>query len=123
MRRRFLVVALIAAPLAVSPAASASPVDSPTGSAVAASSTRPGSDCTKANLLHSLPNGSTIKKYACATAGKEKWAAVLLNQGPTLYLERYVPKGKHWNVYMAEEICGTASAGLPAKILNFCKYA
>lgn len=106
-----------AASLLITPLAVAAPVD---GGVAARASMKA---CNSKNLLHSLEEGSHMKKYTCAYAGNTKWAAVLLKEGPTLYFEKYMPKGKHWNVYLADEICGTASAGLPASILDYCKYA
>lgn len=118
MLRPVVAVAIASAALALTPlAAMAAPVD-------AAMPAKPSQKaCTAKNLLHSLEEGSHVKKYTCAYAGTEKWAAVLLKEGPTLYFEKYMPKGKHWNVYLADEICGTASAGLPGAILDYCKYA
>lgn len=106
-------VALALAPVAVM----AAPVDAAVPMAKSQKA------CNSKNLLHSLEIGSHMKKYTCAYVGGDKWAAVLLKEGPTLYFEKYMPKGNHWNVYMADEICGTASAGFPASLLDYCKYA
>lgn len=93
----------------------------PTGPVLARSSHKA---CTSANLLRALPSSATMKKFVCATDdGGTKWAAVLLKQGPTLYFEKYQPKKDRWTVYLDTDICGTASAGLPPKILAYCKYS
>lgn len=75
--------------------------------------------CTQASILGALPNGSSMVSYKCANVGGTKWAAAKVNPGPTVFFLH--ANGSTWQVQTADEICGTASAGLPDAILAFCK--
>ena len=80
--------------------------------------TQSSSDCTSQALLAALPSGSTMLKYNCADAGGEVWAAAKVNPGNTVFFLKW--KGGEWDAMTADSICGTASAGLPQELLDYC---
>lgn len=87
-----------------SPAPSPSPVAAP---------------CSSRALLAALPGGATMKEFDCANAGGEEWAAARVDPGNTVFfLQR---SGTKWNAVTSSDVCGTASAGVPAKLLSYCK--
>lgn len=59
-----------------------------------------------------------MDKFECATVGDEYWAAVKVNPGPTVFFLKW--GGSSWTTMTSDEVCGTASAGLPQNLLAFC---
>lgn len=128
---------LAATPLVLLAACSSSPDPSPTTSSptptptfttptAVPTTTKPtattkpvGAQCTSSALLAPLPSGAKMITYNCAYAGNEYWAGVKVNPGPTVYFEKAV--NNKWTVLTKDSVCGTASAGLPPVILNYCK--
>lgn len=91
---------------------------SSSSSASGSSSGGGGASCTKESLQSALPNGSEISKFTCADVAGTEWAAVKVSAGNTVFFLQ--KKGDAWNASTAQEICGTASAGLPQQILDYC---
>jgi hypothetical protein len=60
-------------------------------------------------------------KYNCADVSGTQWAAVEVNPGPTVFFLQ--ASGGAWDVSTSEEVCGTASAGLPPELLDYCNAA
>lgn len=77
-----------------------------------------GATCTSGSLLAALPSGAKMVKFNCADVAGTQWAAVKVNPGNTVYFLQ--KKGSKWNVQTADSVCGTASAGLPTVLLNYC---
>ena len=75
--------------------------------------------CTSQALLAQLPGGATMQKYTCASAGGQEWAAARVNPGNTVFFLKW--DGKAWQAETSGAVCGTASAGLPAQLLAYCK--
>ncbi len=99
----------------------ASPTMSPTMSPTASPTVAPiGAPCTSAALTEVLPSGAQLQSFVCASTGAERWAAGQYTSGPSV--ENFFAKaeGGTWKSVNSEEICGTASAGLPQKILDYC---
>jgi len=59
-----------------------------------------------------------MEKFTCAEAGSEYWAAAEVKPGPTVFFLKW--SGSTWDVMTSDEVCGTASAGLPDKLLDYC---
>ena len=73
------------------------------------------------SLQSAIPNGAKIVSFNCGSTGGGEIAAVKFNPGPTvLFLET---KNGKWAVINADRVCGTASAGLPPKVLAYCTTA
>ena len=92
------------------------------GSTASSSSTAASSapaDCSTETILNALPAGSTMVKYQCADAGGITWAAAAVNPGPTVFFLQL--KNGSWSAQTADAVCGTASAGIPNAILDFCR--
>jgi len=99
--------------------------DTPASSSTSSSSTPTsaatsggGGDCTEESLLSALPGGATMVKYTCASAGDEQWAAAEVNPGHTVFFLKW--NGSSWDAETSDDICGTASAGLPSELLDYC---
>lgn len=106
-------------PAETSPAASSSaPSESPSGDASATTS-QPA--CDETAILAALPESSKMIKYTCNTAGVEYWAAAEVDPGPTVFFLKWT--GDTWDPMMSDDVCGTASAGLPEDILAYCEDA
>lgn len=95
--------------------ATASPTATPT-----ASPTSTGGACTAAALQASLPSGAKLQSFTCANVGGTRWAAGQYMTGPEVANFFAKSEGGSWTSVSADEICGTASAGLPQKILDYC---
>lgn len=91
------------------------PTESPTATATTAPVT---AECTTDSILAALPDGSTMVKFDCADVGGTQWAAAKVDPGPTVFFLQ--EKNSTWDVSMSDEVCGTASAGLPEKLLKYC---
>ncbi len=76
------------------------------------------SGCTAESLLAVLPEGATIVRFDCESVAGKEWAAVEVEPGPTVFFLQQ--QGSTWDVSTSDEICGTASAGLPPKLLDYC---
>ncbi len=94
-----------------SSSASASPTMSPTSTTAA---------CTATALSAALPSGSQLQSFVCVNVSAERWAAGQYMSGPAV--ENFFAKaeGTTWKSISKDEVCGTASAGLPQKILDYC---
>ncbi|MFN8126166.1 MAG: hypothetical protein U0R64_06640 [Candidatus Nanopelagicales bacterium] len=98
-----------------SSATSASPTEAPTTASPSGSSD---TLCTSEAIVTVLPQGSQIEKFDCETVAGTEWAAVRVTPGPTVFFLKAV--NDTWDVSTSDEICGTASAGLPPKLLDYC---
>ncbi|MCX6461753.1 MAG: hypothetical protein NTZ03_15770 [Actinobacteria bacterium] len=90
-----------------------------TASSTSASPTAAPADCSTESILKALPAGSTMVKYKCADEASITWAAAAVNPGPTVFFLQL--KNGSWSAQTANAVCGNASAGLPAGILDFCR--
>lgn len=90
---------------------------SPTATPTQTTATPVGATCTAASIVTMLPAGSVVETYTCA----EGWVAGNYHQGkgPTVVYFGRVENGR-WKLVPTDEVCGTAMAGLPPKILNYC---
>lgn len=98
-----------------------SPVTSPTPAETTASPTSSptsGSLCTEEAIMAAIPEGSEMVKYNCANVAGTEWAAVEVQPGPTVFFLQ--ANGDTWDVSTSDEVCGTASAGLPPELLDYC---
>ena len=99
----------------------ASPVTSPTPTETTASPTTSptsGSLCSEEAIMAAIPEGSEMVKYNCANVAGTEWAAVEVQPGPTVFFLQ--ANGDTWDVSTSDEVCGTASAGLPPELLDYC---
>ncbi len=96
-----------------SPSASPSTSSSPTVTPV-------GAPCTAAAIQASLPSGAQLQSFVCVNVSAERWAAGQYMSGPAV--ENFFAKASDgtWNSISKDEVCGTASAGLPEKLLDYC---
>lgn len=95
--------------------ASASPTQSP-------SETHPvGATCDESSLSSVVPSGATINTFKCGSTGDGQIAAVEYGPGTNIIFAKATGVGGSWEIINKNEICGTASAGLPASVLAFCK--
>ena len=78
-------------------------------------------DCSSEAILSALPSGATMEKFDCAKVGDTEWAAAQVNPGDTVFFLQW--SGKAWNAEDSDSVCGTASAGLPEKLLSYCQPA
>lgn len=95
---------------------SASPSPSPT-------QTQPAkAPCTAAAVSQVLTGKETLRSYTCADAGDERWAAGKATEGndPMEVSFFAQAEGDQWVRVASDEVCGTASAGLPPSILDYC---
>lgn len=102
----------------------ASPSASPaqtraTPSSTPATSLSPATDlCSEDAILAAIPEGSELLQYDCFNVDGVEWAATEVNPGPTVFFLEDVSGS--WNVHTSDEICGTASAGFPPDLLDYC---
>lgn len=117
--------------------ASTSPTATPTTAAPTTTSPTPttsptqshpvGATCTKSSLTSIVPNSATITKFNCGTTGGGQIAAVqyVPTGGPSnaksVVFAKTSGVGGQWDLVNKDQICGTASAGLPPEILAYCK--
>jgi hypothetical protein len=90
---------------------------SPTPTETTASPTS-GSLCSEEAIMAAIPEGSEMVKYNCANVSGTEWAAVEVQPGPTVFFLQ--ASGDTWDVSTSDEVCGTASAGLPPELLDYC---
>lgn len=103
------------APAQTSAAAeSSAPAESPSGDASASVPA-----CDETAILAALPESSKMIKYTCNSAGVEFWAAAEVDPGPTVFFLKWT--GDTWDPMISDDVCGTASAGLPEDILAYCE--
>lgn len=74
--------------------------------------------CTAESILAVLPEGATIVRFDCESVSGTEWAAAEVEPGPTVFFLQQ--RSGTWDVSTSDEICGTASAGLPPKLLDYC---
>ena len=97
---------------------SASASASPTSASPAAS----GAPCTAEALQATVPQGSEVTDFVCESIPDQQWAAGTATApgGEVPFFAKADAPATEWTTVPAEEICGTASAGLPEKILGYC---
>ncbi|MFN8169292.1 MAG: hypothetical protein U0S36_10965 [Candidatus Nanopelagicales bacterium] len=123
-RSRRSVIAVAAVPVlalglsACSSSSSSSATTSPSSSTSASTSGSPSTNCTAEALLAAVPAGATLDKFECADVAGTEWAALKVNPGPTVFFLKW--SGSAWQAETSDSVCGTASAGLPPKLLAFC---
>ncbi len=110
-------VAAVAALGACSGSSDSSSSASPTQSQSASNSSS-GASCTSESISAAIPNGAQITSFNCTGTGGGEIAAVRFNPGPTVQFLK-LQSGK-WEVINADQVCGTASAGLDPKVLAYC---
>jgi hypothetical protein len=108
----------IESPTTEAPVSPTSPSASPTTSTTSPTASPTNVLCTETAILDAIPDGSKMVRFDCAQAGDEYWAATEVKPGPTLFFLR--DDDSAWTVETADAICGTASAALPEKILDYC---
>lgn len=109
-----------AASPAASPAqTSAAPSPTQTTASPSPATASPTTDlCSEESILAAIPEGSEMVRYDCADVSGTQWAAAEVDPGPTVFFLQAA--GDTWQVSTSDEICGTASAGLPPKLLDYC---
>jgi hypothetical protein len=119
--RRILAATLLACSVGMLGACSSStdiPNSKPTKES---NSTHAKAECTSEQILAALPGGATMKKFDCAKVGDTEWAAAQVNPGNTVFFLQW--NGTAWDAEDSDSVCGTASAGLPEKLLSYCQPA
>lgn len=101
----------------VEPTEATSPTESPTESPTSTATTS--SLCSESAILGALPESAEMVSYTCADVSGTEWAAAKVNPGPTVFFLQ--ASGDTWDVSTSDEICGTASAGLPSELLDYCE--
>lgn len=96
-----------------SPSASPTPTASPTTTSTAGL-------CTDQAVLAVLPSGAKMVSLTCKEASGTLYAAVKVDPGPTVFFLQ-AQDGKWGTPEEADDVCGTASAGLPPEILAYCE--
>lgn len=93
---------------------------SPTSSVSSSSATHSSSSatCTTESIANAIPNGAQIQSFNCTGTGGGEIAAVRFNPGSTVLFLKLV--GGKWEPINADQVCGTASAGLDPKVLAYC---
>lgn len=100
---------------------SASPTPTETKTTSSASPTSSGATCTSESIQGAIPSTAKIQSFHCGSTGGGEIAAVRYTPGPTvLFLET---KNGKWAVINPDQVCGTASAGLPPAVLAYCTAA
>jgi Putative peptidoglycan binding domain len=94
-----------------SPTTTATPTPTPTSDKAA---------CTAAAIQASLKSGEKLLSYLCADVAAERWAAGQQSAGPDVANFFMKATGGTWELVPNDEVCGTASAGLPQEILDYC---
>ena len=117
--RYLIAVPVLALLIAMSACASTSP-NTPTPSSTSTTDT-PASkaDCSPDAILRALPDSATMIKFECARAGDTDWAAAQVNPGTTVFFLQW--NGTTWDAEDSDSVCGTASAGLPERLLAYCQ--
>lgn len=78
--------------------------------------------CTLASISKALPADARILKFQCSSIEGTSWAVVTLRPGTTTGPAVYFLENRtgNWTAHAADEICGGASADIPAELLNYC---
>lgn len=105
-----------ASPTASTAPTSAAPSPSPTQTTASPSTST--DLCSEEAILAALPQGSEMSRFDCADVAGVQWAAAEVQPGPTVFFLQ--DADGTWDVSTSDEICGTASAGLPPKLLDYC---
>lgn len=105
-----------------SPTTPAATSASPTSAEPTPSPTTEGAPCTSEALQATLPSGSTIVSFECASVTDQQWAGgkATAPGGEVVWFAKADAPSTTWQAVEPDEICGTASAGLPPKILALC---
>ena len=93
---------------------------SASSSATSTQSHQVGAECTATSLKSVTPNGAEIKGFKCGSTGGGQIAAVEYGPGTNVIFAKTTGVGGNWEIVNKNTICGTASAGLPAEVLNYC---
>lgn len=98
----------------------ASPTTSPSPSPTQTQSVK--APCTAEAVSQVLTGKEALRSYTCADAGDERWAAGKATEGndPVEVSFFAQAEGDQWARVSSNEVCGTASAGLPPSILDYC---
>lgn len=97
---------------------SSSPTPTQSSATATSTATSSGASCTAESLQSVLPNGAKVTSFNCSGTGGGEIAAVRFNPGPTVQFLKL--RNGTWEPINADEICGTASAGLDPKVLAYC---
>ena len=103
---------------AASPSAAAPTSAAPMPTQTTASPSATSDLCSEDAILAAIPEGSEMVRFDCADVAGTQWAATEVNPGPTVFFLK--DAGGTWDVSTSDKICGTASAGLPPKLLDYC---
>ncbi|MFN8125313.1 MAG: peptidoglycan-binding domain-containing protein [Candidatus Nanopelagicales bacterium] len=90
---------------------------SPTSTPSPTSTTAP---CTATALAASLPSDAQLQSFVCVNVAAERWAAGQYMSGPSVQNFFAKADGSTWKSVSKDQVCGTASAGLPPKLLDYC---
>lgn len=100
---------------------SASPTATETSASASSTETHEvGATCDKGSLQTVVPQGANINVFKCGSTGDGQIAAVQYGPGVNVVFAKTTGVGGQWQIIDKNEICGTASAGLPASVLAFC---
>jgi len=91
------------------PTATPTPTQSPSGAS-----------CTATALSTALKSGEKLLSFICTDVSGQRWAAGSQSAGPDVANFFAKANGSTWVLVPNDEVCGTASAGLPEDILKFC---
>jgi hypothetical protein len=104
--------------LAACSSSSSSAAKAPSSSSTPSPAADTTASCTQASILAALPQGASMVHYDCANAGNEQWAAATVNPGNTVFFLKW--SGTSWDAMTSDDVCGTASAGVPSQLLSYC---
>lgn len=90
------------------------------GGSASPTSTPTKAPCTATAIQAALPPGDKVTSFVCAEGGVERWAAG--DDANKEFDAVFIMKdnGGKWETVPRDEICGTASAGIPESILKYC---
>lgn len=100
------------------PTATVTETEKPTASPTSTGGSTTSALCSEEAILNALPESSEMVSYTCADVAGTEWAAAKVNPGPTVFFLQ--ANGNTWDVSTSDEVCGTASAGLPPSLLDYC---
>ncbi len=90
------------------------------GGSASPSPTSSEAPCTATAIQAALPSGEKVTSFVCADGGDERWAAGDDSNKEFDAVFILKAEGGSWTQIDRDEVCGTASAGVPAKILEYC---
>jgi len=82
----------------------------------------PAAPCVAEAVAEVLKGAEQLRSYTCADAGDERWAAGKTAKGDDGVEYSFFAQADReiWVRVPSRRVCGTASAGLPQSILNYC---